>query len=71
MLLGAGAETNARDQKGNTPLHFAASSGEHKLVEVLLAHGADPNAQNDEGKTPLAWAGREIEALLKQHGAEQ
>mmetsp|Transcript_16418 Transcript_16418/g.27046 ORF Transcript_16418/g.27046 Transcript_16418/m.27046 type:complete len:1035 (-) Transcript_16418:65-3169(-) len=35
---------NHRDVEGATPLHYAASEGNYRAVQVVLAHGADPEA---------------------------
>jgi ankyrin repeat protein len=55
------------------PLHFAATSGDERRAEFLLANGADPNARNHDGWGPLALAvrhGREkIASLLLGCGA--
>ena len=48
--LEAGADPNARDEDGYTPLHFL-DSGE--AAALLLAAGADPNARDNDGETPL------------------
>ena len=45
--------TEARDNKGYTPLHAAARNGNEKNVVLLLLSGADPNASGLYGKTPL------------------
>lgn len=73
-LLVGGADANARDEAGNTPLTHAAR--DPKLVQLLLAHGADPNLQGQYGLTPLDRAtwGRDVRAvraaeLLLAHGA--
>ena len=34
-------------QGGDTPLHRAASSGDHIVVKMLLDNGCDINAKND------------------------
>lgn len=52
-LVAAGADVNARQRHGWTPLHGAADSGDAGLVELLLARGADPDAKHDGGKTAL------------------
>lgn len=51
LLLESGANVFARDDYGNTALHFPCLN--LKLTELLLNKGADVNAQNDEGDTPL------------------
>ena len=40
-------------QNGETCLHAAATSGNPKLVKLLLEHGADPALCNDGGQTAL------------------
>ncbi len=70
-LLDAGADPNARDEDGRTPLHWAARwSGHAEAINALLAAGADPNAPRDkDGETPLHSAAKRdhpaaIDALL-------
>jgi uncharacterized protein len=48
-LLRAGADPNARQQSGYTPLMSAAANGDGPLLRALLAAGADPTATNDAG----------------------
>lgn len=46
-----------RDKKGFTPLILAATAGNVKVVETLLAHGANIEAQSERTKdTPLSLA---------------
>ena len=62
--LEAGADVNARQEDGNTPLHFAAgSSGDLAVITALLAAGADVDARNNGGNTALRLAagGRLVE----------
>jgi len=50
MLVDAGANPNARDHSGRTPL-FEANDA--RVVNALLRKGADPNVRDDEGQTAL------------------
>jgi ankyrin repeat protein len=56
LLVAAGADVNARQQAGNTPLHETAQVGLVNLTRLLLEHGADPNARDDNGRTPADLA---------------
>jgi uncharacterized protein len=51
VLLDAGADVNAVQHQGYTPLLEAAQSGESELVELLLERGADPDARLEDGRT--------------------
>src|SRR5262249_8187343 len=42
LLLELGADANARDDEGNTPLNHASASTERSIVQLLVAAGADP-----------------------------
>lgn len=55
-LLAHGADVNALEPAGYTPLHLVAERGDLALVELLLAHGADAGARTREGRTPLQIA---------------
>ena len=52
VLIAAGADVNARQQGGTTPLHETAHAGLVELTRLLLEHGADATAQDDQGRTP-------------------
>ncbi|MBV9612805.1 MAG: ankyrin repeat domain-containing protein, partial [Acidobacteriaceae bacterium] len=45
QLIAAGADVNARDAAGNTPLIEAARSGNIAIARLLLTRGAEVNAQ--------------------------
>jgi len=72
LLLKAGANVNAVDADGASPIHACSQGG---IVEALLAHGAQPSLVNKRGATPLhsgAYFGREaaVRALLA-HGSDK
>ena len=52
-LIEAGADPNARDDRGDTALIVAADKNWPEVVRALLAKGADPNAAGRDGATPL------------------
>src|SRR6266850_2782251 len=65
FLLEQGADVNACDYYGFTPLHLASRNGMLEVARLLVEHGADINAEDNEGMTPLKVAsGRDIEELL-------
>jgi ankyrin repeat protein len=74
LLLAHGANPNATNAGGYTPLHFAARDGAQKLLELLLANKATVDAINTNGETPLdlaAGAGHtEVASTLLSHGAD-
>ena len=47
------------DDCGNTPLHFAATKGNHNAVTLLVNHKAKTDAMNKDGKTPVHLAAEE------------
>jgi len=55
-LLKRGANVNAVDKNGRTPLMLAAQQREAKIVRLLLSAGADLEAKDREGKTALDLA---------------
>ncbi len=62
MLLGHGADVNARCAYQKTPLHHAIEKGNDSMVSFLLAAGADYEARDIAERTPLHTA---IESRLE------
>ena len=56
-LLAGGANVDARDDDGTTPLHLAATSGDAAAIRALLTGGANVNARDKDGFTPLHGVG--------------
>jgi len=54
-----GVDVGTKDNKGRTPLMYAAMSGHDDIVKMLLDKGADVNARSKDGKTALSWAAME------------
>ncbi len=58
LLLKAGADVNAVDIRGMTPLHYAAASEARnaKTLKMLLAAGARPEVRDHTGQSAGDWA---------------
>jgi hypothetical protein len=80
LLIGAGADTEARTEgragdtsRGETPLHYAASSDDVDVAEVLIDGGADIEAPDGSIGTPLdnavGYACWHVARLLVARGA--
>jgi uncharacterized protein len=52
----AGADVNAPDHEGNTPILLCASRGDNDCIKYLLSKGADPHRVNREGNTAVDMA---------------
>lgn len=55
-LLDGGAEKDAKDKQGKTPLHYAVEQGNEKIVKELLEVGANKDAADRQRKSPLHYA---------------
>jgi hypothetical protein len=67
LLIEAGADVNAKDSAGLTPLREAVWKGDRALVEILLDCGADINEVNEWDLSPLEMAvmEEEVRALVE------
>ena len=54
--LNDGADPRLADEDGDTVLHYAASNGHVRCVELLALNNADVNAMNSGYRTPLNMA---------------
>jgi ankyrin repeat protein len=69
-LLEAGAQVDAVDRQGETPLYSAVAHGREDAARLLLAHGARADVADAWGATPLHRAtDATIAALLLEAGA--
>ncbi len=75
MLITKGANVNAKNPNGRTPLFNTTVEGSKETAEPLIAKGADLNAKDKYGDTPLHQAlqwkrSKEIAELLISKGAD-
>ena len=73
LLISRGAEVNAKDNSGRTPLHEAARHSSAKEISALLiAKGADINAKDEiSGLTPLDYSENDnLHEIFRKHGAK-
>ena len=76
-LIASGADVNARNNSGTTPLMYAKTaavgSGDTRVLCALIDAGADVNAKDAAGRTALDYLverSEHIIAFLKSMGAE-
>ena len=70
LLIAKGADVNAANQAGLTPLHFAAQRGSDRVIEFLASQGARFDVRNKQGRRPADLArGRTAELIVKLAGA--
>lgn len=55
-LLYQGANSSKKDEKKNTPLHFAVKKNMKNVCTKLLEHGAKADAENAENVMPYTIA---------------
>ena len=72
-----GADINAKNDKGETPMYFAARFCQVDSMKWLKESGADVNTKSDSGETPLQAAqirqnemSERAAEWLKANGAE-
>ena len=77
-LIKSGADINAQNEKGWTPLMLAASTGAEQVVLPLLQAGAKVNIKSNDGDTALSlaknssnWNKQNAITLLEAFGAKE
>ena len=70
LLISYGADVNAPDRTGKTPMFYAIEKGDLKIFKLLLTNEVD--VRNDPELLNIAVKGghREIVEVLLQHGAD-
>lgn len=58
-----GADVNARDLNGYTPVHHAAARGDNELIEYLVEKGADVTAVSRRGQTTADMANGPVQRI--------
>lgn len=58
-----GADVNARDHDGYTPLHNAAARGDMEMLRYLVERGADPMAVSRRGQTTVDMANGPVQRV--------
>jgi hypothetical protein len=66
FLIAEGADLNARDSRGYTPLHAAVGEGDLEIVKLLVSVGADVNVRDNAGWTPLHLAASNVNVGVAQ-----
>ncbi len=59
-LLSEGADINAQDLDGDTPLHWVTYKPKPAVAEILIKNGADLNIKNRNRRTPIFVAVRDV-----------
>jgi ankyrin repeat protein len=58
VLLDKGANVNAQNRSGGTPLMWSAVYGHDDAARLLLSRGADASLKDSDGITAAEWAVR-------------
>jgi ankyrin repeat protein len=65
-LIAKGANVNAANDAGMTPLHYAAQRGSDRIIEFLASQGARFDVKNKQGRTPSELARGKTAALMNK-----
>lgn len=67
LLLNMGADFNAKDTVGRTPVSYAAGNGLNHNTSLLLKNNADPNLKDKAGRTPQSYAAENGHTAIIHH----
>ena len=65
-LVDKGADVNAANDAGMTPMHYAVQRGVDRVIEYLASKGARFDVKNKQGRTPADLARGRTATLVKQ-----
>jgi ankyrin repeat protein len=66
FLITRGADVNAKNKAGNTPLMMAAFINHTAIAEKLIGLGAEVNAKTKYGETPMHYAAEKNSAAVAE-----
>ena len=74
LLLANGADAQAKDNAGQTPLHWAAAYGNYEMTQLLLVNRPELDTKSNNGMTPLDCAVKRgndgVAQLLRKYGGQ-
>ena len=63
LLMERGADVNARDLNGYSPVHHAAARGDNELILYLVSKGADVTVVSRRGQTTADMANGPVQRI--------
>jgi ankyrin repeat protein len=66
VLVDKGADVNAVNDAGMTPMHYAVQRGVDRIIEYLASKGARFDVKNKQGRSPADLARGRTATLVKQ-----
>ena len=70
-LIRAGANVNAQDNRGETPLHQCALGSNLDLLRLLLANGADPYIKTNYGHNAIGGCAPRVLDVFGEFGKKR